>query len=231
METEIWKPIPKHPFYEASSFGRIQSLDREVAHKIKGFTQRRKGKILSPNTLPKGYRTVMLEGQRRRCVHLLVLEAFIGPCPEGMECAHEDGNPGNNRVENLSWKTPTANAQDKKKHGTYYDFNNCLTEEQAIEVRGLISTGNHSVKDLAERFGTSSQTISRIKNSHTRRELGAPIKVRAIFKLTADDDAKIHSRRKGGEILRSIAHDFKVTVRAVVVAIQRHEKKIASIKQ
>jgi hypothetical protein len=29
------------------------------------------------------------------------LEAFVGPRPPGLVCCHEDGDPANNRVENL----------------------------------------------------------------------------------------------------------------------------------
>lgn len=34
-------------------------------------------------------------------VHRAVLEAFVGPCPPNHEACHIDGNPGNNRLENL----------------------------------------------------------------------------------------------------------------------------------
>lgn len=36
-------------------------------------------------------------------VHSLVLEAFVCPRPEGMECCHGDGNPTNNVISNLRW--------------------------------------------------------------------------------------------------------------------------------
>lgn len=53
-------------------------------------------------------------------VHRLILEAFVGPCPEGMECRHLDGDPSNNRLENLRWGTPKENAADRVRHGTIY---------------------------------------------------------------------------------------------------------------
>jgi hypothetical protein len=50
-------------------------------------------------------------------VHRLVLETFRGPCPEGMEGCHNDGNQLNNRLENLRWDTHLANVKDRAKHG------------------------------------------------------------------------------------------------------------------
>src|ERR1044072_2359706 len=50
-------------------------------------------------------------------VHRIVLEAFVGPRPAGMECRHLDGNPGNNNLSNLQWGTPLQNAADRKAHG------------------------------------------------------------------------------------------------------------------
>jgi hypothetical protein len=52
-------------------------------------------------------------------VHRLVLEAFVGPCPEGKEARHfPDRDPRNNRLDNLSWATRTTNQRDRDFHGT-----------------------------------------------------------------------------------------------------------------
>jgi hypothetical protein len=48
----------------------------------------------------------------------LILEAFVGPCPEGMEACHKNGKRADCRIENLRWDTPKGNAQDKEIHGT-----------------------------------------------------------------------------------------------------------------
>ena len=36
-------------------------------------------------------------------VHTLMLNAFVGPRPNGKQCAHFDGNLKNNKLNNLSW--------------------------------------------------------------------------------------------------------------------------------
>lgn len=73
-------------------------------------------------TSPKknGYRIVSLPiegvGKRTFNVHRLILEAFVGPCPEGMEACHNDGDRGNNRLNNLRWDTRSANMADRFRH-------------------------------------------------------------------------------------------------------------------
>ena len=64
--TEIWKPIPAFEgLYEASSSGRIRSLDRITAH---GTT--RKGRVLKGHRHPDGHLTLSLwrDGNRRSCL-------------------------------------------------------------------------------------------------------------------------------------------------------------------
>ena len=57
----------------------------------------------------------------RRYIHRLVLESFVGPCPDGMETRHLDGNRENNHFQNLCWGTHSENMKDWKKIEKYYD--------------------------------------------------------------------------------------------------------------
>ena len=103
--SEEWRDIDGHEgLYQVSNTGKVKSL--------------RSGKILKTYSDKWGYRRVHL-GRRERGlrVHRLVLEAFVGPCPPGMECCHNDGNNTNNRAENLRWDTKKSNRQDRIKHG------------------------------------------------------------------------------------------------------------------
>lgn len=56
---------------------------------------------------------------KNKYIHRLVLEAFVGPCPDGMEALHSDGNKTNNNVDNLRWGTPSENNRDIVKHGRH----------------------------------------------------------------------------------------------------------------
>ena len=42
-------------------------------------------------------------------VHHAVLLAWVGPCPDGYQADHINGNAGDNRLENLEWVTPAEN--------------------------------------------------------------------------------------------------------------------------
>lgn len=105
---ERWLPVVGwESLYEVSDQGRIRSM--------------RTGRIMRPGRLPTGYKYFGAHGRgktQNHYVHRVVLEAFIGPCPEGMECCHNDGNPQNNRLENLRWDTKTNNGADTRRHGT-----------------------------------------------------------------------------------------------------------------
>jgi hypothetical protein len=46
-----------------------------------------------------------------------MLEAFVEPKPNGMECCHNDGDCTNNILLNLRWGTHRDNEDDKIKHG------------------------------------------------------------------------------------------------------------------
>lgn len=48
----------------------------------------------------------------------LMLETFIGPCPEGKEACHNNGDRTDNRLSNVRWGTPESNYEDRDRHGT-----------------------------------------------------------------------------------------------------------------
>lgn len=106
---EEWRPIRSfYHLYEVSNFGRVRSL--------------RYNKIMKPHTTHSGHQRVgIFEGgfRKQKYIHVLVIESFVGKRPEGLQCAHLDGNPKNNRINNLKWCTPKENMSHKKLHGTH----------------------------------------------------------------------------------------------------------------
>lgn len=70
--------------------------------------------VASPDS--NGYLTVKIAGRTRK-VHELILTAFRGSRPPGLECRHLNGNPADNRLRNLRWGTPTQNTTDRHRHG------------------------------------------------------------------------------------------------------------------
>jgi hypothetical protein len=96
------------------------------------------------------------EGKSHRFyIHHLVLNAFLGPCPPGMECCHNDGNATNNRVGNLRWDVRQGNAEDMVRHGR---GNQVLTPEDVVQIRKEHSQGV-ALKALARTFRVSVPTI------------------------------------------------------------------------
>jgi hypothetical protein len=123
QSAERWRPVPGWAdSYQVSDAGRVRSVDR-IVRRSDGRTQRCAGVVLAPARHPvSGYLYVNLKrhgSQRQRAVHRLVLEAFVGPCPLGMEGCHSDGDQLNNRLRNLRWDTPSNNRLDTVRHGTH----------------------------------------------------------------------------------------------------------------
>src|SRR5512135_1179056 len=104
MVTGRFAGIREHPGYGVSDDGRIWSC---WVSSGTGKGKQIKQDWWYPMKLAttSGYHSVLLkrkDGYFRVLVHRAVLEAFSGPCPEGMECRHLDGNRRNNHISNLT---------------------------------------------------------------------------------------------------------------------------------
>ena len=115
--SERWLPVVGYEgAYQVSDLGRVRSLDRMIVDSV-GHRYFRAGRILRQVTLKgTGHCRVTLPGGIQGYVHRLVLEAFVGPAPDGMEACHNDGDPTNNRLDNLRWDTRSANNTDAVRH-------------------------------------------------------------------------------------------------------------------
>ncbi len=96
-------------------------------------------------------------------VHRVVMEAFVGPCPDGMEVCHGDGDPMNARLDNLRYDTRKANHADKKRHGTSNSGsrhgNSKLTEDQVLRMRSNYAKGIGTYKSLSDEYEVHIRTI------------------------------------------------------------------------
>jgi hypothetical protein len=123
---------------------------------------------LKPQVMSTGYPMVGLhrDGKRHgRLVHRLVLEAFVGPCPDGMEACHNDGNRLNCALSNLRWDTPAANQADRVLHGTSNrgsrQWQAKLNEGDIPVIRELLRQGMLQ-RQVGVIFGVSEDTIGHI---------------------------------------------------------------------
>jgi len=114
-----YRDIPALPGYRAGSDGSVWSF-RDRAGELTAECHR-----LAAHRRPYGARYCMVcirptPGGKVVCryVHRLVLETFVGPCPEGMVCCHGDGDTANNALGNLRWDTQRGNLADRERHGT-----------------------------------------------------------------------------------------------------------------
>lgn len=126
---EVWLPVLNYEgVYEVSNQGQVRSLDR-VDH----LGRRVRGRLLKPWVAKRSdtskqtmHQLVDLNNRGRRqavYVHTLVLNAFVGVRPDGMEACHTDGDPANNRATNLRWDTHAANMADVLRHGRHNMLN------------------------------------------------------------------------------------------------------------
>lgn len=142
----VWRDIPGYEgHYQVSDAGEVRSLDRYVAYG-RGQQMFRRGVVLKQSVNRQGYLRVALRSQTRR-VHALVLEAFVGPRPEGADTLHANDIRTDNRLENLSWGTRRQNMLDAVKRGrhgqtrkTHCKWGHEFTAENTIEVSGRRGT-------------------------------------------------------------------------------------------
>ena len=175
--TEHWRPIAGFDGYEVSDLGRVRSW------KVRGPSKagrRRKVPIIRRTDKMKrcGYEIVGLRdgGEPiKKLVHRLVLEAFVGACPLGMQACHNDGNPTNNRLSNLRWDTPAENGQDRIRHGTQVrgvrQGKAKLTPHLVREIRRRKQKERLTNLELARQYGVSDVQIGRVTNLQSWRHV------------------------------------------------------------
>lgn len=98
---EIWRDIIGYEgLYQVSSLGRVKSLERYVLHKKAdpsyGYRHRKEKILVTFVRNQTGHVAVNLyknDVMTTLHVHTLVLEAFVGDCPQGQQCRHLDDIP------------------------------------------------------------------------------------------------------------------------------------------
>lgn len=168
---ELWKAIASwEGLYEVSTLGRVRSLPRRTASGVRGGKVS-KLYIRKNDGYPEATMTDRGNGRReKRMVHLLVLEAFVGPCPEGQEALHGPGGKRDASLANLSWGTREKNTgpdrvRDHQSNRGERHGLTTLTWDQVCNIRAML--GKVPQNELARMYGVSKQTITNIKTRHT----------------------------------------------------------------
>ena len=156
-EGEEWRAIPRFDGkMEASSLGRIRSKTYANG-KERNDGQWRVCK-LTPQS--KGYLTVSFH-KKNYLVSNLVLEAFVGPKPDGYEAAHfPDPTKTNNAVSNLRWAPPSENSQDKVLQIRVKG--QVLTPEEAWEIKKIVkgqSLTHQAISEIQRQWPQATPTM------------------------------------------------------------------------
>jgi len=161
-----WRAVPAYEgLYEVSNMGHLRSVPRLRSF---GDHQRQVGGNVLRRKPRKGdgyIRVVLYRGEEREehPLHRLVLEAFVGPCPSGMEACHNNGIRADCRLSNLRWDTRSGNSNDKHAHGTmvrgeaFHSAKLTEAQVQAIRVDGRLHT------DIAAEYQIERRQVSQIK--------------------------------------------------------------------
>lgn len=162
------REITGFPNYMVTADGQIYNTKRK---KFRGLRPAKTG-YMQVDLWNKGRVTWFL-------IHRLVLETFIGPCPDGMEACHYNGNRQDNRLKNLRWDSRSNNQRDAVRHGTCGGLkikgSAChqakLVEEQVVVIFHAHHDGTHTQQELADHFGVSRACIQQIVEKRAWRHL------------------------------------------------------------
>ena len=155
---EVWKDIKGFEgLYQVSNLGRIKSF---YGWNGKKYVQREK--ILNPYKQVAGknyYRYVVKLNKYGKLkdmkVHRLVAQAFL-PNPNNYPIInHKDGNPLNNKVDNLEWCTQKYNIQHAIFNESIIRTIDTISREAIVEMLN----NNYTYDDIANELGIAKGTV------------------------------------------------------------------------
>lgn len=187
---EEWRDYRGGP-YAVSNLGRVRNGER----------------LKKPSVSGNGYLIFGLfrAGQRTNVlVHRAVAEAFIGPCPAGLQVNHIDGNKQNARADNLEYVTRSENGQ----HATRTGLNQLPTAR---------TTGdNHWTRKRPDLVRRGDQNGARLHPERILRGEDCP-----ASKLTADTVREMRQLAGAGVAQLALAERYGITRRNVNMIVTR----------
>lgn len=214
-----YRHCPGRPAYAVSNTGIVLSCKRRGGRFALQWLR------THPTPKETGHLTVMLsrDGHKpyRVGVHRLVLEAFVGPCPPGMECRHfPDHTPTNNSVGNLVWGTRKQNCDDRDRAGRYKcnpspGEANHFAKITAATVRKIHALGSSmTFAAIGKKFSVSESGVSTICRGKSWRHLKLKPILRPAFRTTKLSERDVLTIRRlcaKGVRRKSIASRFGVS--------------------
>lgn len=178
-----WRNIPGYPGYRVNDKGGVQTFWKQRSYdKYSGpvYYVDSDGRYLRP-TIGKGgrlrYGLKNINGKFKKIgAAVIVLQAFVGPKPSGMESCHFNDKAYDNRLYNLRWDTHRNNIADRTRNGgTRHgstNNNSKLTEGQVMCIKALYVYEDSNKTRLAKRFGIHPTVIYSIIRGKTWKHVG-----------------------------------------------------------
>lgn len=160
-EREVWKPVVGYEgVYEVSNLGQVRRIITRGGKPC--------SRIVKWGRHTAGYCWIYLScaaqglPARKRCIHSLVAEAFIGPRKPKEEVNHKDGDKWNPRLSNLEYVTHAENLKHAGLTGLMRRGSGRpdakLDEEKVRFIRD--NKGKISQYDMAAMFGVCQPVVS-----------------------------------------------------------------------
>lgn len=210
---ETWKPIPDFLGYDVSDHGRVRSYHgRLQGNGIVWHILDTPQSILSPSADSGRYLSVLLRKDgTSHCMRIayLVLLAFVGPRPEGLETCHNNGDPQNNHLANLRYDTSAANMLDACRQGRMSD----LSHLDIIDIRNRRADGE-TYTSIASDYPVTPWTIGQICRGKIHRYADGPRTIghHCSRKLSDSDIAIIREQLTGNNATQvALAREYDVS--------------------
>ena len=163
---EEWRDVVDCPDYQVSDHGNVRSRLKRVNEKYRipgSWTTLKPYSSRSDGRLSVSIHAKKDKAYKRFGVSKLVMEAFVGPRPDGKEIAHLNGDASDNRLINLIYCTHKENESHKILHGTdpagERNGQSKLQGWQVAEIKYLASKSVPNQK-IADLFDLSHKDIS-----------------------------------------------------------------------
>jgi DNA-binding XRE family transcriptional regulator len=146
--------------------------------------------------------------------HRVVYWHFKGPIPEGIEVNHDNGQKADNRPRNLLLSTSSGNAEHAHRSGLIDQYGQKnpsakLSDKGVAEIRLAYSKGGYTQAQLAEQYGVSHQTVSKVVRGQRRPKQLGPVRD-ADHRYASRQDphtGRFVGKKSAGRLLDGRTHD------------------------
>ena len=159
--------------------GTYQVSDTGLVRRVRKHGDLKTTRLLKPYKNQRGYTKVELfklgKGQEF-FVHCLVMHAFVGQIPSGLQINHKDGVKFNNNLNNLEYVTPKQNMRHSfdvlGRKGVCGErcFSAKLDNQKVVEIKISLSEDT-KISELARKYDVSKTAIRSIKNGITWKHI------------------------------------------------------------